>query len=387
MFKSLAKGRLRVAVATAALTVAAFATGAEFTGSHPDSYVVRKGDTLWDISAKFLKKPWLWPEIWQANPQIANPHLIYPGDVISLAYLNRVGVNPGPRNEAPINAINLSDVESFLKDLSVVDSYDGLPHVVAIEEDRLRGNAGKLVYVRGLSGAQPGQRYSVVRPTLRYTQTRLSSNGKYLGYTEDLDWRGQRTQGRTVDMQRNWSTAALSQAQLEPLGHELAKVSTGSVTKVGADVTSVLLDDEYREVRPGDRLVPVQAQPYDLQFFPHAPRVAQPLGKLQIAAVADGLLYGGNKDVVAISGGSREGIDNGTVFSVWRDGSTVVDRVKHGDYRDEVAGKGNKVQLPDEYVSHVMVFRTFEKVSYGLVMQGSRPTRVGHTLKHPDATE
>ena len=387
MFKRIASTRLRVVAAAAALTVATFATAAEFNGSHPDSYVVRKGDTLWDISAKFLKKPWLWPEIWQANPQIKNPHLIYPGDVISLAYLNRVAVQPGPRDEAPVNAINLSDIEPFLKDLSIADSYEGLPYVVSIEEDHLRGSAGRLVYVRNLAGAQPGQRYSVVRPSLRYTQTRLASNAKYLGYTEDLDWRGKRLKGDTVDWDRQWTSAALMEGPMELLGYELSKVSTGTVTRTGGDVTSVLLDDEYRDVRPGDRLVPVQAQPYDLQFFPHAPRSQPPLGKLQIAAVADGMLYGGNHDVVAISGGSREGIDNGTVFSVWRNGSLAVDRVKHGDFHDDVIGRGGRVQLPDEYASHVMVFRTFEKVSYALVMEGSRPTRVGYTLKHPDAVE
>ncbi len=387
MFTRLATTRLRVVAAAAALTVAAFATAAEFNGNHPDSYVVRKGDTLWDISAKFLKKPWLWPEIWQANPQIKNPHLIYPGDVLSLAYLNRVAVQPGPREEAPVNAVNLSDIEPFLKDLSIADSYEGLPYVVANEEDHLRGSAGRLAYVRGLSGAQPGQRYSVVRPSLRYTQTRPASNARYLGYTEDLDWRGKRLKGDTLDWNRQWTAAALMEGPMELLGYELSKVGAGTVTRVGGDVTSLLLDDEYREVRPGDRLVPVQAQPYDLQFFPHAPRSQAPVGKLQIAAVADGMLYGGNRDVVAISGGSREGIDNGTVFSVWRNGSNVVDRVKHGDYRDDVIGKAGRVQLPDEYTSHVMVFRTFEKVSYALVMEGSRPTRVGYTLKHPDAAE
>src|SRR4249919_938973 len=89
------------------LTLATYAYAAELAQDHPSTYTVRKGDTLWDISARFLRKPWLWPEIWQANPQIKNPHLIYPGDVISLAYLDRVGLAAGPRNEGPINAIPL----------------------------------------------------------------------------------------------------------------------------------------------------------------------------------------------------------------------------------------------------------------------------------------
>jgi len=109
---------IRVALTAALLTIASYGIAAEMREGHPDTYVVKKGDTLWDIAGRFLKRPWLWPEIWQANPQIKNPHLIYPGDVISLAYLNRVAqVTPGPRQEAPIDAIPLAQVEPFLKNM------------------------------------------------------------------------------------------------------------------------------------------------------------------------------------------------------------------------------------------------------------------------------
>ena len=131
--------RLKVIGAAALLTVGTFALAQEFRGDHPATYTVKRGDTLWDIAGRFLKEPWLWPEIWQANPQIANPHLIYPGDVISLSYLDRVtaGVKPGPRNEAPINATPLSAIEAYLRDVRVVDSFRELPYVVGLEEDRL----------------------------------------------------------------------------------------------------------------------------------------------------------------------------------------------------------------------------------------------------------
>ena len=101
---------LRTMLAVALLTVAAYATAVELRGDHPDTYVVKRGDTLWDIAGRFLQRPWLWPEIWQANPQIKNPHLIYPGDVISLAYLDRVAVQPGNRADGPVNAVPLSDL-------------------------------------------------------------------------------------------------------------------------------------------------------------------------------------------------------------------------------------------------------------------------------------
>ena len=116
MFKRL------LAVSTAMLlTLASFAFAAELAQDHPTSYTVKKGDTLWDISARFLSKPWLWPEIWQANPQVKNPHLIYPGDVLSLVYVNgeprvtrEVGPGPQVRVSDAIDTIPLSQIEPFL---------------------------------------------------------------------------------------------------------------------------------------------------------------------------------------------------------------------------------------------------------------------------------
>ncbi len=390
MLKRLSRG-LRTVFAVAMLTVATYAAAVELRGDHPDTYVVRRGDTLWDISARFLKKPWLWPEVWQANPQIKNPHLIYPGDVISLAYLDRLAVQPGPRQEAaPINAIPLDQVEAFLKDMRVVDDFEQLPYVVSIEGERLRGTQNHVVYVRGLAGAQPGQRYMVVRPGQRYTQTRRVSNGKYLPFKEDLDYRGKRILTETNDLNTGWTSMVLSEGPLELLGYELARVNIGTVTRgeVGdIQVSTLLLDEVGREVRVGDRVIPVDALAYDLQFFPHAPKTQLPVGKAQVLAVADANMYGGPRDVIAISAGARDGIDNGTVFSIWSNGNKVIDRVEYGDDRSDLSvPKGSRVQLPDEFTGHVMVFRTFDKMSYGLVMEGIKPTRIGYSLKHPDAT-
>ena len=390
MLKRLSRG-LHIVFAVAMLTVATYAAAVELRGNHPDSYVVRRGDTLWDISARFLKKPWLWPEIWQANPQIKNPHLIYPGDVISLAYLDRLAVQPGPRTEAaPINAIPLDQVEAFLKDMRVVDQFEDLPYVVSLEGERLRSTQGQVAYVRGLAGAQPGQRFLVVRPGQRYTQTKRMSNGEYSVYKEDLDFRGKRILTETNDFNSGWTNMALQEGPLELLGYELARVNLGTVTRGevgGIQVSTLLLDDAGLEVRAGDRVIPVDALAYDLQFFPHPPKTQLPTGKVQVLALADSDLYGGPRDVVAISAGARDGVDNGTVFSVWSNGQKVVDKVEYGlDRSDLSVPKGSRVQLPDEFTGHVMVFRTFDKMSYGLVMEGIKPTRVGYSLKHPDAT-
>jgi len=381
--KRLSQG-LRTVFVVAMLTVATYAAAVEMRGDHPDTYVVKRGDTLWDIAGRFLKRPWLWPEIWQANPQIANPHLIYPGDVISLAYLDRLGVQPGPRQGAPINAIPLSDVERFLKDLRVVDEFDQMPYVVGLEDDRLRSAQGQLAYVKGIAGAAPGTRFAVVRPTQRYTRLdRVACCDLF--HTKDLDFRG-----RTVlDTQDYWTDAVVGDHGKELLGYELMRVNVGTVTRGevgGIEASTLLLDEQGREVRVGDRLIPVDAQPYDLQFFPHPPRQQMEYGRARVLAVADMLSTGGPRDVVALSVGAREGVDNGTVFSIWRVGSNVVDKVEYGQERteDSVSYK-SKVRLPDEFAGHVMVFRTFDKVSYGLVMESIKPTRVGYELKHPDA--
>ncbi|NIJ69482.1 LysM peptidoglycan-binding domain-containing protein [Xanthomonas sp. 60] len=375
--------RIRTVVAAAMLTVAAYATAVEVNGGHPATYVVQKGDTLWDISARFLEKPWLWPEIWQANPQVANPHLIYPGDVLSLAYLDRVvgSVQQGPRREAPINAIPLSEVEPFLKELSVVDRIDHLPYVAGLEDDRLRATSGQVAYVRGLEQAQVGQRYAVVRPTVSYALPKP---------TEDLDPNGRVTPG-SGNLWKNYSVPVKRPAQ--HLGYELAKVNVGTVTRLAtgnADVVSLALqaNGDGREVRPGDRLVPVEATPYDLQFVPHIPAPGVDGLDVRVLAVTDMFLSGGPRDVIAISAGRVQGVDNGTVFSLWRQGSHVNHRMKYPNSSrmdtSRVDGAG-RLSLPDEYAAHAMVFRTFDDVSYALVMKGVKPVLVGYGARHPDA--
>lgn len=375
---------LRTVLVAALLTVATFATAVELRGGHPDTYVVKRGDTLWDIAGRFLQRPWLWPEIWQANPQVRNPHLIYPGDVISLAYLDRAGIARAPAGGQPISAVPLSEIEPFLKDLRNVDRIDHLPYVVGLEDNRLRSTRGQVAYVRGLNAA-PGQRFLVVRPEKRYRMLERAGLCCDLFQGIDLDARGDHMR----DPGTMWSNWVFPSKNTEFLGYELMTQTTGTVTRGevgGIQASTVLLDAEGREVRAGDRLIPVVPQSYDLQFFPHPPKAQQKYGRLTVMAVADAYLYGGTRDVIAISGGAREGIDNGTVFSIWRRGDSVTDKVRDGLDRDEeLTWFENKVRLPDEFAGHAMVFRTFDKVSYALVMSSIKPTRVGYELKHPDA--
>ena len=378
---------LRTMLAAALLTVATYAAAVELRGDHPDTYVVKRGDTLWDISARFLKKPWLWPEIWQANPQIKNPHLIYPGDVISLAYLDRVTarVTPGERTASPVNAVSLEEIEPFLRDTRIVSDIDNLPYVVGLEDNRLRGVRGHVAYVKGLDGIPAGQRYLVVRPEKRYRMVERAGLCCDLFQSQDLDARGR----PGPDDGTLWSNAVFPSKNTEFMGYELVTQTTGTVTRGevgGIQASTLLLDTEGRDVRVGDRLLPVEAQPYDLQFFPHPPKQQAKYGRVTVMSVADRYTTGGTHDVIAISAGAREGIDNGTVFSLWRRGDSVTDKVKDGlDRDDDLTLFENKVRLPDEFAGHAMVFRTFDNVSYALVMSSVKPVRVGYELKHPDA--
>src|SRR5687768_11538133 len=142
--------RLLAVAAAVLLTFAGAVVAAELRAGHPTTYVVQKGDTLWDIAGKFLGQPWLWPEIWQANPQVENPHRIYPGDVLSLSYVDGEPVitttSAGPRVDEAVNTIPLAEIEPFLKQFTVVEQIESLPYVIGLEEDRLYSSAGQLVY-------------------------------------------------------------------------------------------------------------------------------------------------------------------------------------------------------------------------------------------------
>jgi hypothetical protein len=176
--------RMLAVVAGVLLVTSGFAAEPELRDDHPQTYTVVRGDTLWDISARFLRSPWLWPEIWQANSQIENPHLIYPGDVISLVYVDGqprllrggrpdvVKLSPRVRSSGPreaITAIPLNRIRPFLEKMRVLTDADakGLPYVVSAEESRLMSVPGQVVYVRGLD-ARPGDEVDVVRPTVIY---------------------------------------------------------------------------------------------------------------------------------------------------------------------------------------------------------------------------
>lgn len=364
------------------VTVAVYAAGAQLRADHPDTYTVRKGDTLWGISARFLSKPWLWPEIWQANPQVQNPHLIYPGDVLNLSFINgpRIGLQPRIRAEGePVPAIPLSQLRTFLKDMRVMDSGEvsDSPYVVGLEEARLRGAVGQNIYVRKLDAA-PGQRFAIVRPSHVFRgfnddkRSADSDKNGIVGHVLDSD----------VSMVRGpWNEDFRNDGHYgrgRDLGVEVTVIGTAEVLRTG-DPSTLLLLDSTQEIRKGDRVMPIDDKPYDAYYYPHAPKTIA--DNARVIAFSDALDAVGPNQVVALSIGAKDGVENGQTYGVWQPGETIADDVASNSWD---RGTSHKVTLPDEFVGHVMVFRTFDRVSYGLVMDGIRPVKMGGRLTMPE---
>jgi hypothetical protein len=373
--------KITVLLAGMLVTVAAAAAGAQLRANHPDSYTVRKGDTLWAISAKFLAKPWLWPEIWQANPQVRNPHLIYPGDILNLSFIGGRGgpslrLEPSVHAEgAAIPAIPLDQLKTFLKDLRVVDSnaIRSAPYVVGLEEARLRGAVGQNIYVRGLQGA-PGQRWAIVRPShvFRAFDQGDADGGELLAH--DLD-------SNVAMVNRPWAENTRNDGHYgrgRDTGVEVSVIGMAETLRMG-DPSTLLLLDSSLEIRTGDRILPVDDAPYDPYYYPHPPTsIAK---DAHVISLADGIGVEGPHQVVTLSIGKRDGAENGQTFSIYDQGKTVNDDVASNSWHRDF---GKKVTLPDEFVGHVMIFRTFDRVSYGLIMDSLRPVRQGSKLRMPD---
>jgi hypothetical protein len=362
---------------------------------HPEVYVVQKGDTLWGIAGRFLQHPWQWPEIWEANPQVKNPHRIYPGDQLSLVYrdgrpvLSVAGdgrLSPRVREvslEDAVTAVALADVQPFLRRVMIVGEEDErrMPYVVALEENRLRGTEGQAVYVRGID-AEAGSTVSILRPMMRFWEVPErwpwdSSPRRADGVSMLGDPLFNRPEWYWTDA-LNWSFRGQN---AELLGTELLEVAEGQVLR-GGDPATVLVTRGAMEVSKGDRVSTALVEAFDLTFMPRAP--ARVPDNMRIMAVSDAI-SGGPKSVVALSKGSRDGVENGQVYSVFHPGERIHDDVKFppGKVDRMLAGKHAEIELPAEYVGRVMVFRTFEKMSYGLVVDGLRPVSPHDHLRAP----
>lgn len=314
----------------------------------PDRYTVQKGDTLWDISAKFLTDPWYWPEIWHINPQVANPHLIYPGDVLALTWVDgqpRVSVETGgpirlsPRvRESPlseaINAIPYDRIAAFTSkpDVLAAEQIKAAPYVVRGRDEQLISAQGDTIYVRRFGDSALGVRYNIfhVGDELKDPDT-----GDVLGYE------------------------ALFTGQAD--------------SRQAGDPATLFVVNSARETTEGDVLVP-DAPVVNLNFIPHAPATAID-GTIISVTHGDLRTITGEFDVVAINRGSSQGIKPGHVLAIWEAGEEVLDKSENAVSR--------KVTLPDERIGLLMVFKTYDRMSFGLTLESSREIKAGDTVRKP----
>ena len=358
------------AVQTVKKSVSAKPTGPiQLAPDAPGTYVVVKGDTLWDISGRFLKEPWRWPEIWNMNrEQIKNPHWIYPGDVIKLtfdAYGNpslsfasaggsgdTVRLQPRIRTDAltqAIPSIPSKVITPFLSLPLVIEegALANAPRIIAAEDDRVVIGAGNTAYAIGLQQSL-GTKWQIYRPG----KTLKNSAGEILGY-------------------------------------EAIYIGEAKVLRFGESSTIEILRST-QEINRGDRLTPAA----DTAVPSYSPRSPSKNVTGAIISVLNGVDTGAQYSVIAIDLGKRDGIEVGHVLATLRKGATVstADPLGQAFSAAPTAAPGapstdpeptNTIKLPDERNGLVFVFRVFEKVSYALVMSTRRPVQIGDVLQTP----
>jgi len=355
------KQKLTAFLAGMLMATFAFAVNLALKEGHPDTYTVKKGDTLWDISGVFLKKPWYWPKIWQVNPQVKDPHWIYPGDVLNLVYINGeprlvTGVkklSPGIRRSGTEDAVKSIDIESIKQFLvsdyvfPTKDGIDSLPFVLGDNNNNKLMGEISVVYVRG--DLQEGEQYGIYSAPKKYKDP---VTGELLGYR-----------------------AALS--------------AVGIAGKKVEGATPVTLIKSVKEVKQGERLIPLASvSGYDAYYFPKPANVSGEAFVLE--NVMDNRFVGKNQ-VVVINKGAANGVSNGDVFEVSKQGVRVagnsaesVSYVDLGTATDRLIAAGSKhSRLPSESVGHVMVFKTYDKLSLGLILDATDFIPNGSRLNNP----
>ena len=331
----------------------------------PSSYTVQRGDTLWGIASKFLSQPWYWPEIWYLNPDIKNPHWIYPGDTIRLVYGadgkphlavergNTVHLSPQMRSSAlseAIPAIPFEIVAAFMSKPSVISAEDNktLPYVVALGGAHIVAGMSDTAYARDLDAAQPGERFNVVHVGEALTDP---DSHKVLGF-----------QG-----------VYTGSARLERVAPNNGKGKN--------DLAKIVLTESARETLPGDKLIRDRLE-VPLDFVPHAPPRSV---NGRIISVIDGVSVIGQYHVVVINRGRSAGLEPGHVLAIWKAGADVKDRGRGGlEHETEfTAPFAPTVTTPSEHAGTFMVFKAYADLSYGLVMNAESEMHVGDIVKNP----
>ena len=344
--------------ATAASATTVIADAAPMlAASAPKSYVVQKGDTLWGLAGMFLKDPWLWPEIWYQNPEVSNPHRISPGDTLRLAAgadgKTMVQVVPGVAGgrgtrlqpllrstplDGPIANIPYSAIAAFLSRPGLISRQQVkvAPYIVALRENHMIAGAGNSVYVKKLTAVE-GEHFNIMHVADRLKDP---DSGKVLGYLANF-------------------------------------TGVAQVARAG-DPAKVTLTESARETLAGDILLPATASaPGD--FYPHSPTHAV---NGRILAVVNGVLLAGQYQVVAITGGANQGVEPGHVLRVNEANHSTRDRCARIQGEGTCTRFGSE-RLPVESAGTLLVFRSYEDMSYALVASESSPLHVGDRVVTP----
>jgi hypothetical protein len=350
----------------------------ELAPDAPDRYTIRRGDTLWGISGIFLQRPWRWPELWGMNmEQIRNPHLIFPGQVL---VLNRVGdraflsfeqgdtptvrLSPRVRAEsladAAIPPIPLNVIEPFLTESRVVDAAEHAraPRIVATQESRVLLSRGDRAYARGQYGTpdaftglalstdegQP-QLHRVYRNAVPLVDP---ITGETLGYEAQFIGQTRLVRGERL---REMPGAAGVSFQVEPA------------------TIDILMARE--EIRIGDRLLPEPPREVPV-YIPRAPD--QPQSGHIVKAYGNAARFSGQNQVVVINRGAADGLQRGDILAILKDANVVPDTTD---------AARTPLHLPGERNGLMMVFRTFDRVSYALVLQITDGVKTGDRFVNP----
>lgn len=351
----------------------------------PDSYVVKSGDTLWAISGMFLKSPWRWPELWGMNLQdIRNPHRIYPGQQLYLEKLNgratlrtrqagmsadgpptnTVRVSPQTRfsslADASIPTLSPNAIEPFLAEPMIVDeaAFSIAPRIVATQEGRVLLSRGDRAYARGQSvGGTVGKALSDAkgqpfeyRVFRNATPLKDPTTGAVLGYEAQFVGKAELARGE---------------------GTQQIATRDGTLTTevVPATIDIVVAKEE---MRVGDRLI---AEPprVSQNYAPRAP--ATPISGQIVSVYGSAVRFASENQVVVVNRGTKDGLENGHVMAILKDGEVLVDKTDSARQR---------IKLPNERNGLLMVFRTFENLSYALVLQITDGVRVGDRFTNPN---
>lgn len=340
------KRSLSILALLASLVLAGTLHAVELNEDVPEVYIVKKGDTLWGISGMYLQEPWLWPELWDVNPQIDNPHLIYPGDELYLVWIDGkprlrlrrgrdVKLDPSMRVsplDLAIPVIPLDEIGAFLKRHRILDAEDmnNSAYTFSGDQGHLLSTPGDIIYGRGYF--PEGERaYGIFRPG---------------------------------DVYRDPITEELLGYQAQAIGG--AKL----LSSPGAEVAELRINRVHEEVRNADRLLPLEERVLDATFQPRAPESEIVDGYM--IAVDGGVTQIGTTDIVVLNKGARDGLEIGHVLAIYQTGELVFDKVAE-----------ENVYLPDARAGLAMVFEVYEKASYALVLKSNRVLKVGDKVKNP----